>query len=151
MHRKQYMINEDSKNLIKFFESCALTAYQCPAKVWTIGWGATKYKDGTKVKPGDKITQKQADELFEALLTEFEAGVKKLIKVPLSENQLGAVVSFAYNCGLGNFKTSTLLKKINASDFVGADKEFAKWTKAGGKELSGLVKRRLQESVLFKK
>jgi lysozyme len=119
--------------------------------VWTIGWGATKYKDGTKVKPGDKITQKQADELFEALLTEFEAGVKKLIKVPLSENQLGAVVSFAYNCGLGNFKTSTLLKKINASDFVGADKEFAKWTKAGGKELSGLVKRRLQESVLFKK
>ena len=133
MHRKQYMINEDSKNLIKFFESCALTAYQCPAKVWTIGWGATKYNDGTKVKPGDKITQKQADELFEALLTEFEAGVKKLIKVPLSENQLGAVVSFAYNCGLGNFKTSTLLKKINASDFVGADKEFAKWTKAGGK------------------
>lgn len=145
------MINEDSKNLIKFFESCSLTAYQCPAKIWTIGWGSTKYSNGTKVKPGDKITQQQADELFDTMIKEFETGVKKLVKVTINDNQLGALVSFAYNCGLGNLASSTLLKKLNASDFEGADKEFQKWTKGAGKVLPGLVKRRLQEATLFKK
>lgn len=145
------MINDDSKKLIQMFESCSLKAYQCPAKIWTIGWGATKYADGRKISPNDKITQQQADELFNVLIAEFETGVKKLVKVPLTENQIGALVSFAYNCGLGNFASSTLLKKINASDFVGADKEFSKWVKAGGKQLPGLVKRRIQEAALFKK
>jgi|688.fasta_scaffold1135373_2 lysozyme len=145
------MINEDSENLIKFFESCSLTAYQCPANIWTIGWGSTKYSNGTKVKKGDKITQQQADELFDVMIKEFEAGVKKLVKVKINENQLGALVSFAYNCGLGNLASSTLLKKINASDFDGADNEFKKWNKGGGKVLPGLVKRRLQEAALFNK
>jgi lysozyme len=145
------MINEDSKNLIKFFESCSLRAYQCPAKIWTIGWGATKYANGTKVKPGDKITQQQADELLDVHIKEFEEGVKKLVKIKINDNQLGALVSFAFNCGLGNLASSTLLKKLNASDFDGADKEFQKWTKGGGQVLPGLVKRRLQEAALFKK
>lgn len=145
------MINEDSKKLIQFFESCSLVAYQCPAKIWTIGWGATKYADGTKVKPGDKITQQQADELLLHLLSEFETGVKKLVTVPLNENQYGALVSFAYNCGLANLKSSTLLKKLNESDYDAADKEFSKWVKAGGKELPGLVKRRKKEAELFNK
>ena len=85
------------------------------------------------------------------MIKEFETGVKKLVKVTINDNQLGALVSFAYNCGLGNLASSTLLKKLNASDFEGADKEFQKWTKGAGKVLPGLVKRRLQEATLFKK
>jgi lysozyme len=145
------MINEESKNVIKFFESCSLTAYQCPAKIWTIGWGATKFANGKKVKAGDKITQKQADKLFDDLLTEFEKGVTKLVTVKLTDNQLGALVSFGYNCGLHNLESSTLLKKVTASDFEGASQEFGKWTKAAGKVLNGLVVRRKREAELFKK
>lgn len=145
------MINEESKNVIKFFESCSLIAYQCPAKIWTIGWGATKYANNKKVKAGDKITQKQADKLFDDLLAEFEKGVTKLVKVKLTDNQLGALVSFGYNCGLANLESSTLLKKVNASDFDGAAQEFGKWTKAAGKVLNGLVVRRKREAELFKK
>jgi lysozyme len=145
------MINEESKNVIQFFESCSLTAYQCPAKIWTIGWGATKFANGKKVKKGDVITQKQADKLFDDLLAEFEKGVTKLVKVKLTDNQLGALVSFGYNCGLGNLESSTLLKKVNESDFTGAAQEFGKWNKGGGKILNGLVVRRKREAELFLK
>ena len=132
--------------LIKDSEGCKLKAYKCPAGIWTIGYGQTK-----GIKEGMIWTQQQADELFDTMIKEFETGVKKLVKVTINDNQLGALVSFAYNCGLGNLASSTLLKKLNASDFEGADKEFQKWTKGAGKVLPGLVKRRLQEATLFKK
>jgi hypothetical protein len=71
------------------------------------------------------------------------------VKVPVNQNQFDALVSFAYNCGLTNLSSSTLLELVNKRDFAGASLEFAKWTKGGGKVLGGLVKRREAERKLF--
>ena len=143
-------INVASLNLIKSFEGCKLTAYLCPANVPTIGWGHTKTV--TKADVGKKtITQSEADALLLSDLVTYENAVKRLVKVPLSENQYGALVSFTYNLGQGNLANSTLLKKLNAKDYKGAADEFSKWTKVGGKTLNGLVRRRAAERALFLK
>ena len=138
------MINKQTLDLIKKFEGCRLKAYLCPAGVLTIGYGHTK-----SVKPNQTITQQQADELLVTDLTEFERGVKSLVIVPINDNQLGALVSFAYNVGIGALQKSTLLKKLNAKDYQGASNEFLRWNKAGGKELKGLTLRRQAERELF--
>lgn len=152
------MITKPAVDLIKTFESCKLKAYECATslaittkskKFFTIGWGNTYYENGNKIKQKDVITQQRADELFEFVLNEFEQDVKKLIHVELTDNQLGALVSFAYNTGMGNFGSSTLLKKVNAKDFAGAHNEFGKWVRGGGKVLNGLVTRRKREAALF--
>ncbi|MEV5030969.1 lysozyme [Sphingobium sp. LMC3-1-1.1] len=131
-------------DLIKQFEGCKLTAYQCPAKVWTIGYGRT-----TNVKKGDTCTQAQADAWLVEEYDAFEKKVRALVKVPVSDNQLGALVSFAYNVGVGNLASSTLLKKLNAGDYASAAGQFPKWNKAGGVILAGLVRRRAAEALLF--
>jgi lysozyme len=151
------MINKESIDLIKFYESCELEAYECATskslppgkKFWTIGWGNTFYADGRAVHATDKITQEEADKLFKDVLKTFEDKVLKAVQVPLTENQLGALTSFAYNCGIGNLNASTLLKKVNAKDYAAAAKEFHKWNKSNGKVLKGLVARREKESQLF--
>jgi|694.fasta_scaffold00131_20 lysozyme len=153
------MANKETIQLVEHFEGCKLAAYECATskslprdkKFWTIGWGSTFYADKKPVGEHDHITQEQADELFENLLNEFEAKVKALVTVQLNENQLGALTSFAYNCGVGNLKSSTLLKKVNAGDFIGASQEFAKWNKSNGTVLKGLVVRRAKEAELFLK
>lgn len=153
------MANKETIQLVEHFEGCKLAAYECSTskslprdkKFWTIGWGSTFYADKKPVGEHDHITQEQADELFENLLNEFEAKVKALVTVQLNENQLGALTSFAYNCGVGNLKSSTLLKKVNAGDFIGASQEFAKWNKSNGTVLKGLVVRRAKEAELFLK
>lgn len=139
-------MTEEVKNLIKKYEGCALRAYKCPAGVWTIGYGRT-----TNVKPNDTCTINQANRWFDEEYNHFKSEVKKLVKVILNENQLGALTSFAYNCGLGALKKSTLLKKINSNDFSGASNEFIKWNKINGKVSNGLTKRRLEEKALFLK
>lgn len=143
-------MNKAGIDLVKSFEGLRLTAYKCSAGKDTIGYGNTFYEDGTKVKPGDKITVDRAVKLLEFILDKFEDSVQKLVTPELNENQMAALVSFAYNCGVGNLKSSTLLKKVNAdpNDPTIAD-EFKKWTKAGGKVLMGLVKRRNAESILY--
>lgn len=118
----------------------------CPAGVPTIGYGRT-----TGVRLGQKITQAQADAWLVQEYDTFEAQVRALVKVPLTANQLGALTSFAYNLGVGALRSSTLLKKLNAGDYQGAGAEFAKWVKAGGKTLTGLVRRRAAEAALFAK
>jgi lysozyme len=132
------------------FEGCRLQAYQCSAKVWTIGWGNTYYQDKRPVKQGDVITQAQANELFEMVMNEFAIEVRKALTKQLNENQFSALVCFAYNVGIGNLKKSTLLRKanINPNDETIAG-EFAKWNKAGGKVLNGLTRRRLAEADLY--
>ena len=143
-------INNAGIQLIKSFEGCFLNAYLCPAKVWTIGYGNTKYQNGTAVKQGDKITQQQAETLLSDILAEFSKGVSKLIKVELNDNQFSALVSFAFNLGLGALGKSTLLKKVNANpNDKTIEQEFQKWVNAGGKKLSGLVRRRASESKLY--
>jgi lysozyme len=143
-------MNRAGVDLVKSFEGLKLDAYRCSANKETIGYGNTFYEDGSKVKMGDKITPERADKLLTFILDKFEDSVKRLVTSDLNDNQLSAVVSFAYNCGVNNLKSSTLLKKINSNpdDPTIAD-EFKKWTRANGKVLTGLVKRRDAESTLY--
>lgn len=153
-------MNEDHKlssagaNLVKHFEGCLkphgdkYKAYQCPANVWTIGWGTTS-EHGHPVKPDMVWTEEQCDAAFLRDMEAFEKDVRRLVKVPLTGFQYDALVSFTYNVGAGNLAKSTLLKKVNAKDFAGAAKEFVKWNKANGKVLNGLTRRRKSESLLF--
>lgn len=132
-------------DLIKQFEGCRLQTYKCSAGVDTIGYGHT----GKDVQPAMKITETQAEVLLSGDLTFFENGVNKL-GLPLSQNQFDALVSFAFNLGLGNLQSSTLLKKarINPTD-KSIRNEFNKWVNAGGKRIEGLVKRRAAEANLY--
>ena len=131
--------------IIKPFESCKLIAYLCPAGVWTIGWGAT----GPEIVKGLVWTQEQADNRLMLDVVRFERGVKALVKVPLKDNQLGALISFAYNVGLGNLQASTLLRLLNSGHFKEASEQFLRWNKAGGKVLKGLTRRRQIEQGVF--
>jgi lysozyme len=143
-------LNEAGKNLIKSFEGCKLKAYKCPAGLNTIGFGSTFYHDGTKVKEGDVITKEKADELFDVIADDFVKKVKPLIKKELSDNNFSALVSFAYNAGVGNLKNSTLLKKVNANPNDETIRtEFMKWVRANNKVLVGLERRRKAEADLY--
>lgn len=143
-------VNKAGKDLIKRFEGCKLKAYKCPAGLWTISWGLTFYPDGTKVKEGDVITQQQAEDYFNAVVDDFAKKVDALIKSNVSENNFSALVSFAYNVGMGNFQRSTLLRKVNANPKDTTIRaEFMKWTRANGEVLKGLVRRREAEAKLY--
>ena len=143
--RNQVKINQRGIDLIKSFEGCKLTAYLCPAKVWTIGYGTT-----SKIKQGMTITPDQANKLLAQDVAEFEAIVDDLVTSKLNENQFSALVCFVYNCGMPNFERSTLLKKVNLNPNDATIKdEFPKWNKAGGKVLNGLIRRRKVESELY--
>jgi lysozyme len=90
-----------------------------------------------------------AESILTADLAKVAQQVASVVTVPLNENQFGALVSFTFNLGLTNLKRSTLLKRVNASDFAGAAAEFGKWVNAAGKKMPGLVKRRAAEAALF--
>jgi len=143
-------VNKAGKDLIKSFEGCKLVAYKCPAGLDTISYGLTFYPDGTKVKPGDVITQQQAEDYFNAIVDDFAKKVKPLIKQNITDNNFSALVSFAYNVGVNNLKNSTLLKKVNVNPkdpTIAA--EFNKWVRANDRVLQGLVKRRKAEAKLY--
>jgi lysozyme len=143
-------VNKAGKDLIKQFEGCKLKAYKCPAGLDTIGYGNTFYPDGAKVQLGDVITQERANELFDLIVEDFAKKVKPLIKQNLTDNNFSALISFAYNVGIGNLKNSTLLKKVNVNPTDPTIKaEFNKWTRANKVVLSGLVKRREAEAKLY--
>jgi lysozyme len=143
-------LNKAGADLIKEFEGCKLKAYRCSALRWTIGFGNTFYEDGSPVMPGHVITQEKAEQLFELIASDFAGKVAKLVPTHINPNQFGALVSFAYNCGITNLQKSTLLKKVNANPNDQTIKaEFLKWNKAGGKVLAGLTRRREAESNLY--
>lgn len=142
-----------SIDIIKKHEGLRLEAYPDPAtggEPWTIGYGNTFYEDGSKVKNGDVISMQRADTLLKFVVGIFQRRMQPLISAKITDNQLWALTSFAYNVGIGNFQKSTLLKKVNAnpSDPTIAD-EFLKWNKAAGKVMAGLTKRRKEESILY--
>ncbi len=136
--------SENGLALIRQAEGLRLRAYKCPAGVWTIGFGTT-----AGVKEGQVITKERAEELLRDDVKRFEDQVLRLVKVQLTQGQLDALVSFTYNLGAANLGNSTLLRLLNAGDYKGAAAQFDRWTKAGGKELPGLVKRRAAERALF--
>ena len=137
--------------MIKTFEGFRGTPYKCSAGVPTIGYGATFYPGGKKVTMTDAaITEEQAVELLANMLVSFEKYVDSYCVDTITQNQFDALVSFAYNLGPANLKSSTLLKKVNANPNDESIKlEFLKWVKAGGKTLKGLVRRREAEAELY--
>lgn len=144
-------ISEKGLKLLKHYEGCELIGYMDSVGVPTIGYGNTFYENGVKVRVLDRITQERAESLLLIILDKFEKEVTRLTKgTTLKQCQFDALVCLAYNIGLGNFKTSTLLKKVKVNN---ADKtieaEFMKWNKAGGKVLPGLTYRRRSEAYLY--
>ena len=138
-------VSENGIRLVKHFEGCELKAYKCPAGILTIGYGHT----GAGVSPGLVIDQARADMLLQSDLAEFAEGVSKLVRVNITQGQFDALISFSYNCGLNNLRTSTLLRKLNAGDYAGAADEFLRWNRAGKQVLGGLTRRRKAERELF--
>lgn len=138
-------------NLIKGFEGKRLVAYDDGVGVWTIGYGTIKYPNGIRVKKGDTCTELQAETYLKSDLVKFENAINRLVKVPVNQNQFDALASFTYNLGETNLSKSTLLRKLNAKDYKGAADQFLVWNKAGGRVLTGLVRRREAERNLFLK
>jgi len=147
-------LTDAGAHLIQHFEGCLTPhegkykAYKCPAGVWTIGWGSTHH-GGWDIDTTTRWTAGECHEAFLKDMASFERSVRKLVTVPLTEHQFDALVSFAYNCGEGNLKKSTLLKCVNRGDHKQAAAEFHKWNKANGKALAGLTRRRASESLLY--
>lgn len=137
-------------NLIQGFEGLKLNAYKDSAGIPTIGYGNITYIDGTKVKMGDKITQEKADETFRYYADKFANQVDAVLTATVNQNQFNALVSLAYNIGIGAFSKSTLLKKVNANSCDSSIKtEFMKWVNSGGRKIQGLINRRTAEASLY--
>ena len=131
--------------LIKEFEGLELKAYLCPAKVWTIGYGST----GPHVKPGQVITEAQADALLQRDLYRFEDAVAKAAP-GATQNQFDAMVCLAFNIGIGALLKSSVLRLHRAGEYRAAAEAFGMWVKAGGRTLPGLQRRRAREADLYR-
>lgn len=141
-------VNAAGRELVQRFEGVTLSAYQCPAGRWTIGWGHTK-----GVKAFDTCCPGQAEVMLDDDLAEAAAAVERYVKVPLSDSQFAALVSWTFNLGGGALRVSTLLRRLNAGEYWAVPEEMKRWTKAcvNGRltELPGLVKRRAAEAALW--
>lgn len=137
-------ISENGINLIKSFEGLRLSAYKCPAGVWTIGYGHTG-----NVKPFDVVTEKQAEDILKNDLIKFEKVINDFVSVELNQNQFDALVSFVFNVGANAFKKSTMLKFLNANHFPLAAGQFDRWVYIKGEKSNGLINRRKKEKELF--
>ena len=155
--------------LIKSFEGISdgdpatvnLDPYLCPAGYWTIGWGHVVIDPRGKMLKGaenresaravypDGITRAEADVLLDDDVRRFAAGVERLVKVPVGDNQFCALISFAYNVGIGALEKSTLLRLLNEGALDQVPAQMLRWTKSGGKELAGLKRRREAEAQLW--
>lgn len=162
-------ISKAGLELIKSFEgipdgdptTVKIDPYLDPVGIWTIGWGHAISVGGRFLRgqenrqaardlyPGG-ITLEQAEQLLRADLLDACRDVAAVVKVPLSDNQFAALVSFGFNCGCTNLAKSTLLRKLNQRDYAGAAAEFTRWNKSGGKVLAGLTRRRAAEAQLFR-
>jgi len=153
---------DEGIDLIKAFEGCHNQPYLCPAKLWTVGYGHVLYPEQARLKADERASYPlkpehsrvwDADEI-DALLAEdlhrFEAGILRLCPAAAdNDRHFAAIVSFAFNVGLGNLQASTLRMKYNRGDFEGAADEFLKWRKSNGVVLAGLERRRKAERYLF--
>ena len=141
-------LDTNGYKLITEFEGLSLKPYLDSIKVPTIGYGNTYYDNGKRVTLLDNpITKEYALELFKLIADKFASRVNKLLTKEISQNKFNSLASIAYNIGMGNFQSSTLLKKVNLDStdptiYI----EFLKWNKAGGKVLKGLIARREKEA-----
>jgi lysozyme len=139
-------INSFGLSIIKSFEGLEITAYKCPAGIWTIGYGHTK-----GVCQGDTCTEEEADLFLREDVKVAEDAVNRHVTFPISENQFSSLVSFVFNIGGGNFARSTLLKVINAGMLDSAPEQFERWSRVNGLKIDGLARRRAAEIALWKK
>ncbi len=161
-------LNQAGLDLIKSFEGIPdgdpatvnIDPYLDPVGIWTIGWGhairvggaylrGKANRDAARDLYPDGITLAQAETLLRGDVLDTCRDVESLVEVPLTDNQFAALVSFTFNLGRGSLARSTLLRKLNEKDYAGAAAEFARWNRAGGKVLDGLVARRAAEAQLF--
>lgn len=133
-------------DLIKKYEGCKLQSYICPAGVPTIGWGNTFYKDGSKVKLGQTITQQQADELLDWYIKENVLPIFNELSSTLNDSQKQAICSLIYNWNIAGFKSSKLFQAIKSNDMINIYKE---WDYGVKNNLLGLFKRRSEELYLY--
>ena len=151
---EEHSLTVAGAKLIQHFEGCLklhegkYKAYRCPANVLTIGWGHTNHH-GRKFDAASIWTAEECHQAFMEDMQGFERDVRKMATVPLTDYQFSALVSLAYNIGSSALKGSTLLRKLNSGDYIGASHEFKKWNKAGGKVLKGLTRRRASEAIMF--
>ena len=155
------MIDHKVIEMIKHHEGVRTTPYRCPALLWTVGVGRVIDPNHIKVKLEERknlpipdgwnrtFSIEEVDKLLAEDLARFESGVRRLCPNGLNPGRFGALVSFAFNVGLGNLQNSTLRMKHNRGEFESAADEFMKWNKAGGKELKGLTTRRKDERALY--
>lgn len=137
-------ISAKGLDLIKRSEGLRLNAYRCPANVPTIGYGST----GPHVRMGMTITEAEAERLLRDDVDRFERAVERLAP-GATQGQFDSLVSLSFNIGEAAFERSTLLAKHRAGDFAGAEAQFARWNKGGGRVLPGLVTRRAAEAALY--
>jgi lysozyme len=124
--------------------------YLCPARVPTIGYGSTYWEDGTKVRlTDDAITKEVGRQLLLRQLQNYANAVYRAIKVAMSPQMWAACISLAYNIGTGAFAKSTLVRRINARDWAGCPEAFKRYKIGGGRILTGLLNRRIDEAGLF--
>ncbi len=155
-------ISEAGIQLIKSFEGCHNTPYRCPALLWTVGYGRVLYPDQARLKTPERTAYPlnaehnrtfeydEIDSILAADLRKFEAGVLRLCPAAAdSQPHFDAMVSLAFNIGLGNLQASTLRMKYNRGDYDGAADEFLKWRKSNGVVLRGLERRREAERAMF--
>ena len=138
------MISEKGTKLIRDFEGFRTHAYQDAVGVWTIGYGHTKGVHENMI-----ISAAQGEQMLLEELKEYENYVDELVHVPLHQYQYDALVSWVYNLGPTNFKSSTLLRKLNEGKYEEVPAEIRRWDKAGGKKLEGLTRRRNAEAEMF--
>jgi GH24 family phage-related lysozyme (muramidase) len=139
-------VNGAALALIQQWEGLRLDAYQDIGGIWTIGYGST-----TGVTAGMRITEAEATERLRRDLATAEAAVERAVKVDLTDNQFGALVSLVFNIGAGAFRSSSLLRRLNAGDYDSVPAEMARWNKVGGKVVRGLANRRAAEAGLWAK
>jgi lysozyme len=154
-------VSKDAIEGIKKDEGVRLRPYRCPALLWTVGVGHVIDPNHIRVKLDERkglgipdgwdrtLTMDEVNGILAADLALFERGVLRLCPEGLTQGRFDALVSFSFNVGLGNLQRSTIRMKHNRGDFDGAAESFMVWTKAGGKELPGLVKRRKHERALY--
>ncbi len=143
-------VSNEGLALIKKYEGYKTTPYRCPAGLYTVGYG---HVIGNGLQLPDEWNRTfslgEIDELLRTDLARFERGVLRYCTVYLTQSQFDSLVSFSFNLGLGVLQRSTLRQKLNRGDYAVASKEFLRYTRAGGKVLKGLVRRRTEEYNLF--
>jgi|TARA_Y100001938_G_scaffold144387_1_gene218869 lysozyme len=143
-------MTDEGLDLIKLYEGYSSSPYLCPAQHWTIGYGAIWGMDDKRVtEDHPDINEDQADYLLRRDVKKSEMAVLRHIRVPLEDGQFNALCSFVFNLGSGALQSSTLRRKINRGDYIGAANEFPRWVYAGGRRLKGLVRRREHERSMF--